>query len=269
MKVMGFVPNSCAAALAAWLSRLPQIFLSLSLTVLLVRTLGSRGYGIYAWILALVSLIAIPAQFGLPNLVVRKTVKAEVNEEWGLMRGLWSWANAIAFSTSLGLAIVKGVAIWLMIDQFSSDQQVTLFLGLLLVPLIALGNIRGAALRGLRKVVLGQLPEHILRPGLLILLIFAIVLILPPGEFLASHAMGLHAISAAIAFGLDAWILWRVRPEPLNYQPKADFESWAWLAAIFPLPLVSSMQIVNKKTDILMLGFFTTADDVDVYWTVV
>jgi O-antigen/teichoic acid export membrane protein len=249
--------------------QIATIFLSLSLTVLLARTLGPRGYGIYAWVLALVSLIAIPAQFGLPNLVVRETAKAEVNEEWGLMRGLWFWANAIALSTSLGLAIVGGVAIWLMIDQFSSDQQVTLFLGLLLVPLIALGNIRGAALRGLRKVVLGQLPEHILRPGLLIVLIFAIVLILPSGEFLAPHAMGLHAISAAIAFGLGAWILWRVRPEPLNHQPKADFESWAWLAAIFPLALVSSMQLINKKTDILMLGLFATADDVGVYQVVV
>lgn len=245
------------------------ILLSLLLTILLARALEPEGYGIYAWVLALISLMAIPAQFGLPNLVVRETAKAEVNERWGLMRGLWLWANAIVLGSSLALAIVAGVGVWFMTDRLSSIHVATFLLGLLLVPFIALGNIRGAALRGLRRVVLGQLPEYVLRPGLFILLIFALALILPPGEFSAPYAMGLHTVSAATAFGLGAWILWRVRPEPLRHQPQPHYQSRAWLTATLPLALVANMQFINKNTDILMLGLFTTAEDVGVYRVVV
>ena len=36
--------------------------------VLLARTLGPEGYGVYAFFFALVSFLAIPAQIGMPNL---------------------------------------------------------------------------------------------------------------------------------------------------------------------------------------------------------
>jgi ABC-type sugar transport system permease subunit len=44
-------------------------------TVLLARLLGAEGYGIYAYALALVSLLAMPAHAGLPNLVLRETAR--------------------------------------------------------------------------------------------------------------------------------------------------------------------------------------------------
>jgi len=45
------------------------VLLSFGLTVTLARLLGVDGYGVYAYVFALVSLLAIPAEFGLPNLM--------------------------------------------------------------------------------------------------------------------------------------------------------------------------------------------------------
>jgi O-antigen/teichoic acid export membrane protein len=43
--------------------------------VLLARMLGAEGYGIYAYAFALVTLLAMPAKAGLPQLVVRETAR--------------------------------------------------------------------------------------------------------------------------------------------------------------------------------------------------
>jgi O-antigen/teichoic acid export membrane protein len=134
------------------------------LAILLARILGPEGYGIYAYVFALVSVLAIPAQFGLPNLIVRETAKANVNKHWGLMLGVWRWATVMTGVFSAILVFIAAGMAWLFVDRFSDRQLETFLWGLTLVPLIALANLRGAALRGLHKVVLGQIPERVLRP---------------------------------------------------------------------------------------------------------
>lgn len=125
--------------------------LAVLVTVVLARALGPEQYGVYAYIFALVSLIAILAQFGLPNLVVRETAKAQAREQWGLMRGLWRWTSVTAGLIATVIAALAGIIAWIFADRFNALQLETLGFGLLLVPLIALGNLRGAALRGLEE----------------------------------------------------------------------------------------------------------------------
>lgn len=59
---------------------------SLLTAVVLARVLGPEQYGIYSYVLAIVSILAIPAMFGLPSLIVRETAKAEVKQEWCINR---------------------------------------------------------------------------------------------------------------------------------------------------------------------------------------
>lgn len=47
--------------------------LGLLITLLLARLLGPLGYGVYAFVLAVVSLISLPVQLGLSPLIVRHT----------------------------------------------------------------------------------------------------------------------------------------------------------------------------------------------------
>ena len=58
----------------------------IALGIILARALGPEGYGTYAYVFALVAIMAIPAQFGLSNLVIRETARAHVKEQWGKMR---------------------------------------------------------------------------------------------------------------------------------------------------------------------------------------
>ncbi|MEX0729495.1 MAG: flippase [Aquisalimonadaceae bacterium] len=235
------------------------------LAVLLARALGPEGYGIYTYAFALVSLLAIPAQLGLPTLVVRETARAQAKEQWELMRGVWRWATGVVALLSLGLALASAAAAWAFADSFTDMQLGTFWWGVILVPVLALANLRGAALRGLRKVVLGQLPELIIRPAMLIILILVALPWLPPDTFSPMAAMKLHVLAAAFAFLVGAGLLWRSRPRALVRAVGSAYEPRKWLGSLVSLALLAGMQIFNKYTDILMLGIFGEAEEVGIY----
>jgi O-antigen/teichoic acid export membrane protein len=144
------------------------VFLS---TVLLARSLGPSDYGVYAYVYALVSLLSVPSEFGLPTLVVRETARGIAQKDYALVQGVWHWSGWMTGIISITLVILTGIFILFFKEPLAGIRLETFLWGLALVPLIALGDLRGAALRGLQRVVAGQLPEFLIRPGLFVLLL--------------------------------------------------------------------------------------------------
>jgi O-antigen/teichoic acid export membrane protein len=237
--------------------------------VLLARTLGPEGYGVYAFFFALVSLLAIPAQIGMPNLVVRETAKLEATEQWGLMLGLWRWSTSTILLLSLGILLISSGLAWLLLDQLSLLQLKTFGFSLLLVPFIALSRLRTAAIQGLRKVVLSQLPDFIIRPALLILLILIVQFLFPAETLTSASAMGLYVIAAFVALLISIGLLRRVQPKQLKSKPDALYEKKYWFSAVLPLAFISGMVLITQNTDILMMGLFSTLEDTGIYRAVI
>lgn len=236
---------------------------SLLTAIVLARVLGPEQYGVYSYVLAIVSILAIPAMFGLPSLIVRETAKAEVKQEWGKMRGLWFWANSITASLSVVIAIIAALVLWFNRENFTEMQFLTFAWGIAFIPLSALAALRGASLRGLRKVIQGQLPEQVLKPALFILML-AVVGLTGFAQLTAESAMMLNALSAGMAFVFGAWLLLRVKPKQLNTADR-EFERKAWMTSVIPLAMVAGLDILVTETDIIMLGIFRTAEEVGIY----
>lgn len=235
--------------------------LAFAVAVVLARVLGPEGYGIYAYAFALISLLAIPAQFGLPNLVIRETAKAQANEDWGLMRGIWHWATGMAGAISLALALIAGGLAWVFADRFSEAQLATIAWGLLLVPFMALTAVLGAAVRGLSHVIAGQFSENLLRP--LLLVVFLLGLLVLSGTIeTPSSAMMMHAAAAAFGLIVGWHILRRLMPLAAKGVPNFRYDTRIWVKAAFPLAAVSSIHILNRTTDMLIIGIFLPAEDV-------
>lgn len=245
--------------------KLANTFLGLLSVIMLARYLGPDGFGLYSYVFALVSLLAIPAQFGLPKLVVRETARAQVAEDWARMRGVWRWTTYVVLVLALSMAMLAMIMAWVYSDRFSGLQFWTFACGMVLMPLMALARLRGAALQGLRRVVLGQLPEGVVRPVLFIVFIFSVPALHINTELNAALAMGLHVLASGIAFMLGAWILYIAKPNQLNADLLPIYEVRRWLSAAWPLALIAGMQQINTYTDIIMLGIFIPASEVGIY----
>lgn len=230
-------------------------------SVVIARVLGPTEYGVYAFALAVISILALPVQLGLPTLVVRETARAAATEDWALMRGIWGWATtAILVSSSL---MICAAAIWFWLGaEMNPSRQKTLMWGLPLIPLLAFAEVRGAALRGLKHIFMGGFPDQVLRPILLTVLVSCAAAI---GAVQASSAIAFYVAASSVAFALGAFALWQARPEGLKQSHQSRHEGRAWRRSILPLSMIAGLQIVNQNTDLVMLGIWRTDIEVGIY----
>ena len=249
----------------ALILKILNIVLALSASIVLTRTLGAEQFGVYTFIFSIIVLLMVPAQFGMTTLVVRETAKAEAEENWGLLRGLWRWTSSTAMATSIVIMLLCAVYVKGFATHIYAATSTDAFLyALIAIPFIALSSLRGAALQGLRKIVQGQLPESILRPLLLIIILLTVVLF-SPKTISAKDAVLVNVASTVIAFAVGAWLLRREKPRQLLLKPQPQYKSKAWLKSILPLSLLEGVGIINVQTDIVMLGLLGTTVDVGLY----
>lgn len=235
--------------------------LSFVTSLVLARTLGPDGFGIYAFAIAVITLLGVPAVLGLPQLVVRHVAAYRSRAAWGPLAGLLRLANQAAGAVSLVLAAAAFGATLAVWGDTRIEAIRTLWLALPLVPLLALAAIRVAALQGFDHVVLAQVPEGLLRPALFLVLIGVLAV---AGAASPVTVMLMQLIATAAAFVAGTFFLSRhTPPEPRRVAP--EYRTRQWLGSAWPLLVVGGMQVINTQADLLLLGALTSAPEVGVY----
>jgi len=238
--------------------------LEIGVAVVMARLLGPAGFGVYALATATIRLLAIPAQAGLPILVLKEVAALRATENWATLRGLLVRTSQGTLLISFSLAALAATTVWAYSHRLDTEFVSTFWWAVALLPLLALGSIRGAALRGLHRIVAGQLPEFVIRPALLLLLTFAQLYILSLAPFTASSAMLLQVVSAAVAFAVGTSMLLRHIP-PQVLQTPPHFETKRWLRSAVPLSLVAGMYMLYTQADLILLGLLRSPHEVGVY----
>lgn len=245
--------------------------LSLLIAVILARALGPAGFGVYSFTFTVMAFLAIPAQFGLPNLVVRETARAQSRNDWPLIRGVWQWSFRLVVATSLGLMATGALVLWSFHGNLdlSGESLSTFAWGLLLIPLMGLAALRGAQLRGLRHVLSGQAPEMLVRPIAFLILLGMLWWLWPVVPVSAASAMAFTVGALAVAFLVGSVLVARLRPSALRIRGAVSLQRRYWLASTLPLAMTEGVSLINHHADILMLGVLASAEEVGIYRVVV
>lgn len=243
--------------------RLANAAIGFVTTIVLAKMLAPSGYGIYSFVMALVALVAIPSELGIPKLAVREIATTNARKDWDYMRGfiIRSHQAIVILTALLMVAGLCGLSLWG--DRLDAVKQQAMWVGLLVVPLVSLGALRGAMLRGLRKVVLGQLPEQIFRPMFFLCLIVSLPL-LTGSRGSVFEVMLAQVVASALAFIGGLHLFFRNRPAEIRVADPR-YKTAAWLKSTVPFGLIAAIQLINGRTDILMLGFFREDAEVGIY----
>lgn len=231
--------------------------------LVLARTIGASGYGAYAYGMAWVGFLQLPAVLGMDRYLTRALAMYEARREWGLLRGLLRWANRWVLIVSTALA-VAAIPFGLLVVR--PDVRTTFCLAMPLVPFTALVTIRQGAMAGLNRVASGQIPEFLVRPLLFLLTLLGL-------DLLDRHAMNaelvmvLNILSVALAFALGVYMLQQARPQPVRSTPPT-YVPREWLTAALPMMLLGGMWMVNAYVGTIMLGSLGTAQETGIYTVV-
>ena len=237
--------------------------LTLLVGILWARTLGAEGYGVYSYALAVMAFLALPAEAGVPNLLMREVAAAEERNDGGLLkgailRGTQFVAFAAVVTTMLGFA---GLSIFT--EWGRTDRVFTFVVMLFLIPIAAMLKTLNYALMGLDRVVKAQTLELFVRPAT-VLAILTVLLILRPAVITPPIAMTIQV--AAVLFSLALAVVLIKRHTPAfarNATPV--FRSRRWLRSILPFTLIGGALAINAHTDVVMLGWFAEAYEVGIY----
>ena len=236
--------------------------LMIGLLLILVRSMGPENYGIYVFITSIITLLGLPTKVGLPTLIVREIAKYKLNKKWSYLHGLLTVVNIFVIIFSVLIAAITACLAWWFWSEKENVKTITLLWALFLLPLIAFANIRGATLRGLGKVIQGQLPEQLVYPlSMLILLVATLWL---GNEISSVLAVQYRVFAAFLAFVVGAFVLARAIPKKI-FQTKRTYDLKIWGATLLSLSLFQGLKAANIEFIFIIIGFLTSAENVGLY----
>jgi O-antigen/teichoic acid export membrane protein len=237
--------------------------LGLIVTVVLASLIGASGYGAYAWALAWVTVLRIPATLGRDRLLVRNLAAYYARGEWGLLRGLLRRSTRVVVAASLVCLTAGTVVVWLVNSRADSPLLSALQVGLLLVPLVALISSYQGALQGFHRVVAAQTPDAVLRPVVFLALIGVAYLLI--GDELSSRsALLAQGVAMATALAVGIYLLRRtLRTRTASAPPR--YESREWNRSALAMASTSGLGTVLQRFDVIAVGIILGAADAGVY----
>lgn len=237
--------------------------LGFALSILLARALGSAGYGVYAYAFAILSLLMVLAEAGVPTLLMREVAAAYGRDHWRLLRGALIRAGQFVLLASVSVALIGMVVLSVVAERLTDAQVLTTMYMLLILPFAALVRTLASAMRGLQHVVLGQSLDMLLRP-LLVLCGVGAVFVLAPTAREPQNVMLIQVFATVVALVVGGYMLSRLMPGRSWVRP-AEYRSRQWFKSALPFTLIGGAGVINNHADIIMLGWFGSASEVGVY----
>jgi len=233
--------------------------------IFFTRLFGATVYGNYTYIFSWIILISALSTLGLDELLVREVSAYKNNEKQGSISLIVSWATKLVIFSSA----ISGTLFLFVIYFFNIQQELQSFdafvISLLAIPIIAILYTYQSTMQGLKKIILGQLPEKIIRPLFFLIFLLGYYLLFNKkfnDVLITLVSLNLLAFALStifILFFVYKYIIVNIRDKiPLNHRRK-------WVNSALLIFFINSIAIINTKTDILMIGFFEEFDQVGIY----
>ena len=244
--------------------RVVSVGLAFIVSLILARLLGAKGYGIYAYSLAWIGFLNVPAILGFDRLLIRDISVCKTRSDWSLMRGLINFSHQAAMSSTL---IVVVAAIFINIRlRINSDPifMHTFFFAMILIPLSVLIALKQSILKGLEKVVIGHVPEMLIKPSLLLVCLLLLYILGFKKNLSPSMAIAITIFASIISLFVVYIILKKELPSEIQETSPA-YNIKVWIKSALPLSLIGGMLVINSQTDIIMLGAIKGPKDAGIY----
>lgn len=241
------------SALGLGVLKVGTLPLTILLSIVLARVLGPEDYGRYAFALSLATVLAIPAGQGVVALVLRETAQAALAGDFSLMAGVRKRAHHFLILFTALVWSAGLVYSFLILDEAQTAERQSLYVAILLFPVLSLIAIQAGVLQGLHHAFASQIGQLALRPGIALFLVFLALLLVPAFSLQMAYVTQIMAALLALA---GSFLIYRyLAPTELsNVVPR--YEDRKWRSAILPFALIAFANTFTAEIGILILGAY-------------
>jgi len=228
---------------------------------IIARLGGAEVYGRYTYLVACISTAAGLAILGMDNLLLRQAALYKATGGAPSLKAVFIFAFCIVLGTS--------VLVCFLLPPFltvtAPRAQISQFIApaLIALPIMALTILLQAGLQGMQKVIAAQLAEKFIKPIVFLLPVLVDYLVFKKHMTVFS-LMWLNMFAVGAGFIWIAIHFYR-HFHPVLHKVKLELQTKKWIKSGGYFFMLSLVQLVITRADVLMLGAFKGGIDVGTY----
>jgi O-antigen/teichoic acid export membrane protein len=250
-------------ALTAFIVRIFSAAIAFFSHVLFARLIGQFDYGIYAFVWVIVVIFGNLSCLGFHTTLIRYLPIYRESSASDHYRGLAFASQSLAIGISITLALFGLITLHYFGHLVESYYLVPVALGLLTLPMIALGDMLDGTSRANGWAMMAMKYTYLIRP---LLIIAAMVLATAMGfDRSATTAMQAALVATAIT---TLWQLLSVKRHLVSVLPSGDrrYDYRIWLRFAVPLFVIDGIGFLLTNADVIIVGLYMPPDQVGVYF---
>jgi O-antigen/teichoic acid export membrane protein len=227
------------------------------------RTIGADSYGVYAYVLAWVTLLGYFSTLGFHVSLLRFVPAYQAKEEWALARGVIRYSQRRTAATAICIVLIGVCGIVVLHGSLRPELALSFLLGIAAVPFLALHQVGAAVVRAFGGIVAALAPERIVRDGV-VLLIVAAVFWSNLYRLDATLAMGASLVSSIVILGLVRIFMRRLRPTALDHATPT-YKVADWWRPTLPLTVIMIADNLMSRSAVIALGLTGNTRDAGIF----
>jgi O-antigen/teichoic acid export membrane protein len=231
--------------------------------VLLARWLGDAEFGSYVYVLTWLLVAGDLVHLGVPLTAQRFIPEYAEAKSFDLLRGYLLGSRLLCLGAGVVTALVGGALVYALENVIERSLIVPFYFACVAVPAYTLSFMTDGVARSYNWMNLALLPGYVVRP--LLLLAGVAILRMAGIELDAANVLAVLAAAAWIAvlaqmIQLDSRLRPLVPAGPRRYAPAV------WTNVALPMVLVWGLYTLLTSTDVLILKYFRSAEEVAHYF---
>jgi len=250
-------------ALIAFAIRVFSAAIAFGSQIVQARLMGEFEYGIFVFVWVLVVLFGNLSCLGFHTALIRFLPQYEARAEHDEIRGLTATARVFAMGSASLLAVIGWTALHFAGARVEDYYVVPLFLGLIALPMIALGDVLDGTARANSWPVVALSPTYIIRP--LLILVFMVGAVAFGAEPTATTAMQ-AALAATYVTTLSQFVNVTIRLRRRFVAGPLKIDFLAWFRVALPIFLIEGFSFLLTNSDVVVVGLYLEPDQVAIYF---
>lgn len=231
--------------------------------LVLARVLGADGYGIYAYVFAWVSVLSLLSTLGFRTALLRFVAAYHARQQWALLRGVVRFAKRTVPVAGIAVAAGGMAVVWLLSDRLDVGLVRAFFVGLAIVPVLALMRVQSSIVRAFGGVVAALAPDLALREATVLVVVAVLAFglainVAPPvamAAMLAGSTLSLTIVSISMR---------RRYPAPARKAGIAEHRR-EWLQVSVLLLILHGANLIKTQAGVLLLGWLDGTTSAGIY----
>ncbi len=230
--------------------------------LLIARIVGAHTYGVYAYVIAWITILAYFCALGFDIALLRFVSAYQTMGASRLARGVIQYAERRSLAVSVVVVLIGTLVIEIWPRQFSAELENTFLVGFLLIPIWALLWIRCSIVRAFGGVVPALIPDRVVRDGLLVILVLAGLAL--GWRTKAPAVMMAAVVASTVALVLASLAVRRLRPDAIK-TIMPEYAAATWRQTAVPFMVIAAAEALLNRTGVVLLGWFGETREAGIY----